>query len=37
MDYALARRIYALAALVHAWIEIPILLLALDRRAPDET
>lgn len=32
MDYALARRIYALAALVHAWIEIPILLLALDRR-----
>jgi hypothetical protein len=28
LDYRLARQIYALAALVHSWIEIPILLLA---------
>jgi hypothetical protein len=30
-DYGAARRFYALAALVHGWIEIPILVLALDR------
>lgn len=36
LDYALARKIYAVAALVHAWVEIPILLLALDRRNPSE-
>jgi hypothetical protein len=29
IDFGAARRIYALAALVHSWIEIPILLLAL--------
>jgi hypothetical protein len=29
LDYDLARRLYPLAALVHAWIEIPVLLLAL--------
>jgi len=28
-DYRLARQLYALAALVHSWIEIPVLLLAL--------
>ena len=32
-DYGLARKIYALAALVHSWIEIPILIWALDRSA----
>ncbi len=31
VDYGAARRLYALAALVHGWIEIPILVLALDR------
>ena len=36
IDYPLARKIYAVAALVHAWIEIPVLLLALDRRRNDE-
>jgi hypothetical protein len=30
-DYGAARKFYALAALVHGWIEIPILVLALDR------
>lgn len=30
-DYGLARKVYALAALVHSWIEIPILIWALDR------
>ncbi len=30
-DYGLARRVYALAALVHAWIELPLMLLVLDR------
>jgi hypothetical protein len=30
-DYGAARKLYALAALVHGWIEIPILVLALDR------
>jgi hypothetical protein len=30
-DYSAARKFYALAALVHGWIEIPILVLALDR------
>lgn len=29
LDYALARRIYAIAALVHAWLEIPILVLVV--------
>jgi hypothetical protein len=29
LDYDLAWRLYSLAALVHAWVEIPILLLAL--------
>jgi hypothetical protein len=33
-DYDLARRLYPLAALVHAWVEIPILLLALGGLAP---
>jgi hypothetical protein len=33
IDYGLARRLYALAALVHGWIEIPILVFALDRSA----
>lgn len=32
IDYAFARKLYAIAALAHAWVEIPILLLALDRR-----
>jgi hypothetical protein len=32
-DFGAARRLYALAALVHGWIEIPILVLALDRSA----
>jgi hypothetical protein len=32
-DYGLAKKSYALAALVHSWIEIPILLLALGSRA----
>jgi hypothetical protein len=31
VDYKQARQVYALAALVHSWIEIPILILALDR------
>lgn len=31
VDYSLAKKIYALAALVHSWIEIPILIWALDR------
>jgi hypothetical protein len=31
IDYQHARQIYALAAMVHSWIEIPILVLALDR------
>ncbi len=31
-DYGAARKIYALIALVHAWLEIPVLILALDRR-----
>lgn len=31
IDYGAARKFYALAALVHGWIEIPMLLLALDR------
>lgn len=31
IDYGAARRFYALAALVHGWIEIPILVFALDR------
>jgi hypothetical protein len=30
-DYGAARKFYALAALMHGWIEIPILVLALDR------
>jgi hypothetical protein len=30
-DYGLARKFYGLAALAHSWIEIPLLLLALDR------
>ena len=30
-DFGAARKFYALAALVHGWIEIPILVLALDR------
>jgi hypothetical protein len=34
VDYGFARKVYALAALVHAWIEIPILMLALDRSQP---
>jgi hypothetical protein len=29
LDYAAARQLYALVALVHAWIEIPVLLIAL--------
>ncbi len=33
IDYGAARKLYALAALVHGWIEIPILVLALDRTA----
>jgi hypothetical protein len=33
VDFAAARKIYALAALVHSWLELPILLLALDRPA----
>jgi hypothetical protein len=28
-DYGFARQLYALAALVHSWVEIPVLLLAL--------
>lgn len=31
IDYGAARRFYALAALMHGWIEIPILVFALDR------
>jgi hypothetical protein len=31
IDYSVARKLYALAALVHGWIEIPILVFALDR------
>lgn len=31
VDYGAARKLYALAALVHGWIEIPVLVLALDR------
>jgi len=31
IDYGAARKVYAVAALVHGWIEIPILVLALDR------
>jgi hypothetical protein len=34
IDYSVAKNIYTLAALVHAWIEIPILMLALDRSQP---
>ncbi|MFN3890209.1 MAG: hypothetical protein ACK4MV_07410 [Beijerinckiaceae bacterium] len=30
MDYATAKTVYGIAALAHAWIEIPVLLLALD-------
>jgi hypothetical protein len=33
VDYGLARQLYALAALVHSWIEIPVLLLALGGAA----
>lgn len=33
IDYGAARKIYALIALVHAWLEIPVLILALDRSA----
>ncbi len=29
VDYGLARRVYAIAALVHAWLEIPILVLVV--------
>ena len=29
LDYGFARKVYALAALVHAWAELPVLLLAL--------
>jgi len=29
LDYGMARRIYAIAALVHAWLEIPILVLVV--------
>ncbi len=29
LDFALARRVYGVAAAVHAWLEVPILLLAL--------
>jgi len=35
IDFKVARQFYALAALVHAWVEIPILLLALDRGRGD--
>jgi len=31
-DYGAARKIYALIALVHAWLEIPVLILALERK-----
>lgn len=31
IDFKVARQVYALAALVHSWVEIPLLLLALDR------
>jgi hypothetical protein len=30
LDYAVARQVYALAALLHAWAELPVLLLALN-------
>jgi hypothetical protein len=33
VDYGLARQLYALAALVHSWVEIPVLLLALGGAA----
>jgi hypothetical protein len=29
VDYGLARQLYGLAALVHSWLEIPVLLVAL--------
>jgi hypothetical protein len=29
VDYGLARQLYGLAALVHSWVEIPVLLVAL--------
>ena len=32
VDFRAARQIYAIAALVHSWIEIPLLVLALDRQ-----
>jgi hypothetical protein len=37
VDFQVARQVYALPALVHAWIEIPILLLALDRSQSGST
>jgi len=33
VDYGFARQLYALAALVHSWVEIPVLLLALGGAA----
>jgi hypothetical protein len=30
LDYSVARQVYALAALLHAWAELPVLLLALN-------
>ncbi len=30
LDYGVARKVYALAALLHAWAELPVLLLALN-------
>lgn len=30
LDYEIARHVYALAALLHAWLELPLLLLALE-------
>lgn len=42
LDFALARRVYGVAAAVHAWLEVPLLLLALawagasgTRKSPD--
>ena len=34
VDYGLARKLYALIALVHAWLEIPVLVMALDMDRP---
>jgi hypothetical protein len=36
-DYGLARQLYGLAALVHSWIEIPVLLVALGGIAAAQT